>query len=291
MTRKFFINNTITTAEDISALVSAFRSFHFVNNERAEALAELTAIIDEFNAELKNTAVGTIANSDNIVSAMIPAFTIDEKTAKNSNARKRAVLNAISYEVYKVDTEKNEIRKTTRAVTVRDIYAYNCDLLASKHADSKVTKQDRENAKRQIVNTATADAFRLFMVGAFRFENVSEDLIKDFNFSANSEEYKLFLLDKPSKANAEKQIKKTAENIGLEAIPFRRIHALTLYKRAYTIDKGHQPKVADILDFTQDFIISARYAKNNIELPDTTDKSGIFATEDTASTADNVWKF
>jgi hypothetical protein len=73
-------------------------------------------------------------------------------------------------------------------------------------------------------------------------------------------------------------------------IPFKRVHALTLYKRAYTIDKGHQPKTADIVDFAQDFIISARYAKNNIDLPEVIDRAGIFAT-DTTEESENVIRF
>ena len=57
------------------------------------------------------------------------------------------------------------------------------------------------------------------------------------------------------------------------------------------MDKGHQAKTADILDFMQDFTISARYAKNNIALPEVNDRAGIFATEDTATDSDNVFKF
>ena len=291
-TRKFFVNTTITTTEDIKRLVSTFRAFHFVNNERAEALAELTAIIDEYNEELKNSAVGTIANSDDIMTALVPSIVIDEKTAKSNNARKRAVLNAVSYTQYKVDTEKNEIRATVRAVTVRDVFAYKCNLLASKHADRKITKDDREKAKKQVLTEEQTNALRLFMIGAFRFENVADATNVTYNFNAtDTEENALFLTATPSKANAEKQIKTTASALGLGEINFKRAHALTLYKRAYTIDKGHQAKTVDILDFMQDFAISARYAKNNIALPEVNDRAGIFANEDTATDSDNVFKF
>lgn len=287
--RKFFPNNTITTAEDIKTLVNDFKSFHFVNNERAEALEEMTAIIDEFNEDLKNTAVSDIVNSGNILSAMIPALELDEKTRK-TNARKRAVLNAVSYDQYKVDTAKNEIRVSSRPVTVRDIFAYKCNLLASAHADRKVTKEDREKAKKAILTAEQMNAFRLFIIGAFRFENVT-DKTNGYNFNAtDTEENALFLTATPSKNNAEKQIKYTATACGLGEINFKRIHALTLYKRAYTIDRGHQAKTADILDFTQDFIISARYAKNNIDLPEVNDRAEIFA-HDTTAENENVIRF
>lgn len=290
-TRKFFVNHTISTAEDINRLVADFRAFHFVENERADAIKELTAIIDDYNEDLKKSAVSAIVNSGNIISAMIPEFTIDEKTAKSDRARKRAVLNAISYDCFKVDTIKGEIRKSVRAVTIRDIHAFLCDMEAFKHADFTITKQDREKAKNTIVDSKTAQAFRLFMIGAFRFENVADTTNIAYIFSEqHTDENALFLSSTPSKANAEKQIKATATACGLGEIPFKRAHALTLYKRAYTIDRGHQAKTADILDFAQDFIISARYAKNGIELPDVSDNGGIFSIEDTAS-AENVWKF
>lgn len=291
ITRKFFPNNTINKAEDINVLVSAFKSFVFADGERAEAIKEMTAIIDEFNTELKKSAVGSVANSENIISAMIPDITIDEKTAKSDRLRKRAVLTAISYKQYKVDTVKNEIRVTDRAVTIRDIFAYLCDSFASAHADQKVKKEDRTKAENKILPTATAKALRLFMIGAFRFENVADTTNIVYNFNAtNTEENALFLTATPSKANAEKQIKATATALELGEINFKRVHALTLYKRAYTIDKGHQPKIASLLDFVQDFIISARYAKNSITLPNATDKGGIFSTEDTTA-EENVWKF
>lgn len=289
MNRKFFINNTINSAEDIKTLVSDFKAFHFVNNERTEAVEEMTAIIDEYNAELKNSAIATIIASGNILSAMIPALNLDEKTLK-TNARKRAVLNAVSYNQYKVDTEKNEIRVSSRPVTVRDIFKYKCELIASGHADRKVKKEDREKAKKEILTAEQLTALRLFIIGAFRFENVT-DKTTGYNFTeTETEQNALFLTATPSKTNAEKQIKSTATACGLGEINFKRVHALTLYKRTYTIDKGHQAKTADILDFMQDFIISARYAKNNIDLPEVADRAEIFAT-DTTETSDNVIRF
>jgi hypothetical protein len=288
-TRKFFINNSINSFDDIKTLISDFHSFVFADGERAEALREMFDIIAEYNARLKADKVGEIANAENIVSAMIPEINLDAEKAKNSNFRKRAVYSAIAYKQYKITENKNgryELREIEKAVTVRDIFDAMCKLCASKHADMKITKADRENAKSALLNGAE-NAFKAFMIGAYRFENIADKLVEKYPLEVMED---IFTADKPSKALAEKQIKRVAEIIGLGSISFRRVHALDLYKRAYTIDRYHQPKVADIIDFAQDFIITARYAKNNIELPEIKDNGGIF-TADNIETASNVLIF
>ena len=289
MKNKFFVNTTIHSLEDIKTAVELFHSFVFVNDERNQAIAELSALIDEYNAELKATAVFEVVNTGNIFGALVPTITIGTDEVKSAVKRKRAVYNAVSYIQWKI-IEKDgayEIKAIIKALTLRDIYTALCELNATAHADGEVTTADRKKALETIINADFANALRLFMFGAYRFENIA-DKLKDFSVKAD-EEHALFTTATPSKANAEKQIKQTATALGMGDIAFKRAHGLTLYKRTYTVDRYHQPKVADILDFAQDFIISARYAKNNIELPEILDKGGIFTVDEVVKT-DNAIK-
>ena len=281
MKTKFFADITINSAEDIRNAVSRFQSFVFADGEKEVATKELLSLIAEYNDDLKKSAVYTVANADNILSAMIPSITLTEAESKSDRLRKKAVYNAISYIQYKVTEKdgKHEIRQTEKAVSVRDIFEYICNSLATKHADGKITKEDRTKAESTILSADAKKAFQLFMFSAYRFENVA-DLTKNCSVSADTEEdEKLFITAEPSKAKAEKQVKALAKTIGFE-IPFKRSHALTLYKRAYTVDKFHQAKTVSVLDFAQDFIISARYAKNAIEMPEIIDKAGIFVADE-----------
>lgn len=294
MKSKFFTNTTIHSLEDIKQAINTFKSFKFVDDEKTQATADLLKMIDAYNVELKNNAIDTIADAENIIQAMIPVIDMDNKTRKSNALRKRAVYNAVSYKHYKVTDKggKHEIRQTTKAVTIRDIYTRLCELNATSHADGKVTKADREKARSSIVgNVANANAIKLFLIGAYRFENVT-DVLKDITPpTCDDATYKLFIDAKPSKANAEKQIRHIAKTMITDDIEYKRVHGLTLYKRTYTIDKYHQAKIVDALDFLQDFIITSRYAKNEIELPDVQDKGGIFKVDDADATTDNVITF
>lgn len=292
MKTKFFADITINSAEDIKNAVSRFQSFVFADGEKEVATKELLTLIADHNETLKASAVGAIANADNILSALVPSITIDEKTAKSDRLRKKAVYNAVSYVQYKVTEKdgKHEIRQTEKAVTIRDIFDHLCNIYANGHADMKIRKEDRTKAENRILTADAKHALHLFMVGAYRFENVA-DILKGVSVKADTDtESKLFLESTPSKANAEKQIKHTAVSIGFGEIAFRRSHALTLYKRAYAVDKFHQAKTVSVLDFAQDFIISARYAKNAIEMPDIIDKAGIFVADEIPK-VDNVITF
>lgn len=291
MKTKFFESTAIHSTEDIKTAIDRFNSFVFVNNERNEALAELSALIDEYNDELKSNALFAVVNSGDIFNALIPAITIGAEEVKSATKRKRAVYNAVSYPQWRLTEKdgKHELRAIEKAVTLRDIHTALCNLYATEHADRKITKCDREKAMTAIMSADTLQALRLFMYGAYRFENIADKVARDWRATI-TEENAIFTEATPSKNNAEKQIKLTAQTIGLENIAFKRAHALTLYKRAYTIDRYQQPKVADILDFAHDFIISARYAKNNIELPDMLDKGGIFAVEEQVKT-ENIITF
>lgn len=280
--KKFFDAITINSAEDIKTAVAHFQSFVFADGEKEVATKELIGLIEDYNATLKTTAIREVTTAEcGMLNALVPSITLDAQTAKSDRLRKRAVYNAVAYTQYKVTEKdgKHEVRQTEKAITIRDIYTAFCDSLAFKHADMKVTKDDRKKAEELIIGKDEKTALALFIAGAYRFENVA-DALKDITIKASAEDSALYLDGTPSKAKAEKQIKRTAEMLGLGEINFKRSHALTLYKRAYTIDRYHQAKVVDALDFLQDFIISARYAKNNIEMPDIIDKSALFVVED-----------
>lgn len=295
---KFFPGVVIDSAEAIATTVNAFKAFEFAPGERAEAIKEITRLIDDYNTDLRVKAAGEILMAPDFIAAMIPAITLDAPTASNSNKRKRAVINAVSYPQYTI-TEKNgthEIRKRVKALTVRDLFADLVDLAATKHADNKPTKADRDGAKATLIPAYRADALRLFTYSAYRFENITES-VQAFgvlnSHGITDGDKALFLTDKPSKANAEKQIKALSRLLdfdGGDAIAWKRVHGLALYKRAYTVDRFHQAKTADALDLLQDFITVARYAKNGIPLPEIIDRGDIFASQEAESEAE-AWTF
>ncbi|MEE1084553.1 MAG: hypothetical protein UH850_12590 [Paludibacteraceae bacterium] len=295
-TRKFFPNHSIHSHEDIKTLVSAFQAFHFVDNERADALREMGEMIAEYNEEIRENKIAEIATAENgIISAMIPTINIDAEKAKKSAYRVSAVQFAISYNQYELITNngRQEIKRVEKAVTVRDVYKYLLDLLKQAHADNtKNTKEDRERAEMRIIGSVeNLQAIRMFMYCAYRFENVKLDEETFVTFRALTEDENKMLFAKPSKANAEKQIKWLASSLGLGDIAYKREHGLTLYKKTYTVNTKMQATVADALAVVQAFITITRYSKNGIEMPETKDRGNLFATVETAKNTDDIITF
>lgn len=279
MTVKFFANVNIEKEEDLLTLVQEYKRCVFANEEeKAQAIEEMDDMIQDFNQDLENIAISKYAKSETLIADLIPQITLTERENANSNTRKNKVFNAIAYpQFFIIENEGTRtIKKRIVPVTIRKIMEYYANSLAFGHNDGKVTKQDREKARETVLTHEIDKALTLFMYGAYAYENVTET-VKGYSKIARltEEEKAIFIEGKPSKSRSEKQLNEVAKMLQLD-VKFKKAHALSLYKRCYTLDRKGQATVADTADVLQDFILYARYAKNDIELPEVKDKAGLF---------------
>jgi len=279
---KFFANVTINSKEDFKELLKVYNSFVFVENEKEEAIKELVAIVNSFSLELENNALSVYANADNIIDSLIPSITLTDRESNNDNLKVKKVYNSVSYKQYRVIEDGNGyvIKERDIPVTLSKIKTYLSERYAFGHADMKVKKEDREKAENLIINNDVRKALKLFMYSAYKAENIADKV--EFNFfskSVTEDENKLFIDFKPSKAIAEKQINKLAESLNID-VKFMKIHGLDFYKSCYKKNVKGRIEIPELIKVLQDFIITARYAKNGIELPKVKDKAGIFEIEE-----------
>lgn len=285
--KTIFANIEIKNLDGVKECVDAYK--HFIpasESEKAEALEALISRIEEANANLRAEALAEITRAEDIVKALIPSIVLTEAEKAKSNVRKNAVAFAVSYPCFIVTEDEGSftVREISKAVTLADVAKALVDIYAFNHADMQPTKADREKAVRTIVN-GNARSLALFTTGAFAYENVADKLPKVMGMT--EEEEKTFG-GSPSKAKAERQIKALADAFGIDASKFKRVHGLALYKKCYTLDARFQPRTVDALTVLQSFIIVARYAINDLDLPDLVDKGGVLATIEKAERADTV---
>ena len=283
-----FANHTITDKDSVKVAIDIYKSFIPANeDEKKIALNSLIELINEGNENNEKIAVSVIADSENIVKALIPSIALTPSEMTKSAKRRNAVNYAVSYTQFKIieDGKNYVVREFLAPVTLAKVYKHLCDKYAFSHADGKVTKTDREKALSVIFNGAEK-ALRLFCCGAFAYENITDKMPK---LVYMTDEEKALYTDSPSKAKAEKQIKALATALEIDG-NFKRIHGLALYKKCYTLDSRMTPRTADGLAILQAFITLSRYAINGIELPELIDKGGILHTEENIST-DSVFTF
>ena len=122
-----FANHSITDYDSVKVAVKTYESFVPSNEEEAKiARDSLIDLINKGNADNEALAVSNVADSDNIVKALIPAITLTPAELTKSNVRKNAVNYAVSYKQFRIAlvNGKYEVRQFDSPVTLVKVYKY-----------------------------------------------------------------------------------------------------------------------------------------------------------------------
>lgn len=295
--KKYFESLVIRSIADIRTACENWKSLPD-SDKNADTLAYVEYALDTYNQAMFAGKVYAVSHDDNgslktfadmILALSAVKVSVTDKDIKNGKKVARIVKDAVSVPVWRVRIDSKTANLVfnghgRKAVTIADIIKAQERHYAFGHADNKVTKADRDNARADIFADDNANkTMRMFIASATKFENVFDklpaDIRKQYADSIADTEFATI-----SKSASELHIKALATAVfGEHDFKLKKVHALTLYKRAYTVDKNMIHTIGSLEETFQSFVIVLRYAYNYLNFP-VIDNADIFETgNDTAT--------
>lgn len=278
----FTLNNT---NESLTNALNSLKADYTAENR-----ADLEKALADLTADNKSATVSKFSalNGKDLFSALCTAT--DNREFKSERQKINfKVYTAVNYASYTLSGEKVAdltIKRAYKGITIADVLSAKEKSLAFKHADQKVTKADKTIALKNILGDNISELFLLFIDKSYCIitkEENSTDIYHNIEFTHCYNTIQETIAD--GKKNPFDNTSKGALQTQLQFIfsallgeenskKFIKKHALRLASALCNTNRKLSLNTASPLTAYDSFIYLARFALNDIMLPDN-DKSGL----------------